>query len=82
MIGLSQKTPGVLPRDRAPSRLIAAAVQADCRRPDVPFPSGMPALRAAPLGRNAEPEDVAGAILVVAADTSGFMPARGGSLML
>jgi 3-oxoacyl-[acyl-carrier protein] reductase len=43
--------------------------------------------RATPLGRNAEPEDVAGVILAVAADTSGFMtgaylPASGGSLML
>jgi hypothetical protein len=45
-----------------------------------PSPPGCP--HSAPLGRNAEPEDVAGAILVVAADTSGFMPARGGSLML
>jgi hypothetical protein len=34
------------------------------------------------VGRNAEPEDVAGVILVVAADASGFMPARGGGLIL
>lgn len=43
--------------------------------------------RAAPLGRNAEPEDIAGVILAVAADASGFMtgaylPVSGGSLML
>jgi len=40
-----------------------------------------------PLGRNAEPEDIAGVILAVAADTTGFMtgaylPVSGGSLML
>jgi len=43
--------------------------------------------RATPLGRNAEPEDIAGVILAVAADTTGFMtgaylPVSGGSLML
>jgi len=42
---------------------------------------------AAPLGRNAEPEDIAGAILAMAADATGFMtgaylPVSGGSLML
>jgi 3-oxoacyl-[acyl-carrier protein] reductase len=43
--------------------------------------------RATPLGRNAEPEDVAGAILAMVADTTGFVtgayvPVSGGSLML
>ena len=43
--------------------------------------------RAAPLGRNAEPEDIAGVILAMAADATGFMtgaymPVSGGSLML
>jgi 3-oxoacyl-[acyl-carrier protein] reductase len=43
--------------------------------------------RATPLGRNAEPEDIAGVILAMAADATGFMtgaymPVSGGSLML
>ncbi len=43
--------------------------------------------RATPLGRNAEAEDIAGVILAMAADTTGFMtgaylPVSGGSLML
>jgi 3-oxoacyl-[acyl-carrier protein] reductase len=43
--------------------------------------------RATPLGRNAQPEDVAGVILAIVADTTGFVtgayvPVSGGSLML
>jgi len=43
--------------------------------------------RATPLGRNAEPEDIAGVILAIAADATVFMtgtylPVSGGSLML
>jgi 3-oxoacyl-[acyl-carrier protein] reductase len=43
--------------------------------------------RATPLGRNAEAEDVAGAVLAMVADTTGFvtgayLPVSGGSLML
>jgi 3-oxoacyl-[acyl-carrier protein] reductase len=43
--------------------------------------------RATPLGRNAEPEDIAGVILATAVDTTGFMtgaylPVSGGNLML
>jgi len=43
--------------------------------------------RATPLGRNAEPEDIAGVILAMAADDTGFMtgaylPVSGGNLML
>jgi len=42
---------------------------------------------ATPLGRNAEPQDVAGAVLAMAADTTGFVtgayvPVSGGMLML
>ncbi len=42
---------------------------------------------ATPLGRNAEPEDVAGVVLAMAADTTGFVtgayvPVSGGILML
>lgn len=43
--------------------------------------------KATPLGRNAEPEDIAGAVLAMAADTTGFVtgayvPVSGGMLML
>ena len=43
--------------------------------------------RATPLGRNAEPEDIAGVILAMASDATGFVtgayvPVSGGSLML
>jgi len=43
--------------------------------------------RATPLGRNAEPEDVAGAVLAMASDATGFvsgayLPVSGGILML
>lgn len=43
--------------------------------------------RATPLGRNAEPEDIAGVVLAMAADTTGFVtgayvPVSGGNLML
>ena len=45
------------------------------------------AARATPLGRNAEPEDIAGVVLAMAADTTGFVtgayvPVSGGNLML
>ncbi len=45
------------------------------------------AARATPLGRNSQPEDVAGVVLAMAADTTGFVtgayvPVSGGSLML
>jgi 3-oxoacyl-[acyl-carrier protein] reductase len=43
--------------------------------------------RATPLGRNAEPEDIAGVVLAMASDATGFVtgayvPVSGGSLML
>jgi 3-oxoacyl-[acyl-carrier protein] reductase len=43
--------------------------------------------RATPMGRNAQPEDIAGVVLAMAADTTGFVtgayvPVSGGSLML
>jgi len=43
--------------------------------------------RMTPLGRNAQPEDIAGVVLAMAADTTGFVtgayvPASGGNLML
>jgi len=43
--------------------------------------------RATPLGRNAEPEDIAGVVLAMAADATGFVtgayvPVSGGNLML
>ncbi len=43
--------------------------------------------RVTPLGRNAEPEDIAGVVLAMVADTTGFVtgayvPVSGGSLML
>jgi 3-oxoacyl-[acyl-carrier protein] reductase len=45
------------------------------------------AARATPLGRNAEPEDIAGVVLAMATDATGFVtgayvPVSGGSLML
>jgi 3-oxoacyl-[acyl-carrier protein] reductase len=53
----------------------------------LPQPAKDASARATPLGRNAEPEDVAGVILAMVADTTGFVtgsyvPVSGGSLML
>ena len=53
----------------------------------LPQPAKDASARATPLGRNAEPEDVAGVILAMVADATGFVtgsyvPVSGGSLML